>query len=406
MQAHGRWATEPNGGQTAEAHCNLLAPTAIRRLSARSFSGLGGQRRSSLIVPLAYGALQAIQDNDDPPKFAEVTMPRTAKARQRRSMTGATAASFHEGSRSEILADYLFSAWGTVTPARRQSDYGLDLYCTLTERVGQCARVQEYFSVQVKSGSNALWSFNDISSVKWLVEHPQPLFLSTIDKKRGTVRVYHTIPRFQIWALGPLPDCVEFKTGGGTSGQFDPCDNLPSCSLSAPILDVGLSDLTDEGQMKKLKEIFAYWVGLDRDNCELVRAGLLRFRRPHRYETNKMPSTDTQLDLAYVDDQTLKRGLRRLAEGLECIGGQLSHPNRSNYGFGLELLLDRIQKEFPDAFKGNHFWRHRVPGWMGTYVLTRLNQAVGGTGYHYSGLDAVEGELANIPLVKRYLARD
>lgn len=61
--------------------------------------------------------------------------------------TGAVAANLHEASRAEIFADYLFSAWGTVTPARRQSDHGLDLYCTLTERIGQLARVREYFSV-------------------------------------------------------------------------------------------------------------------------------------------------------------------------------------------------------------------------------------------------------------------
>src|SRR5690242_12796256 len=79
-------------------------------------------------------------------------------------VTGAVAANPHEGSRAEILADYLFSAWGTVTPARRWSDYGLDLYCTLTERVGKLARVKEYFSVQVKSGANPSWSLNDRAS--------------------------------------------------------------------------------------------------------------------------------------------------------------------------------------------------------------------------------------------------
>lgn len=42
-------------------------------------------------------------------------------------MTGAIAANPHEGSRSEILADYLFASWGTVTPVRRQDD--VDLYC-------------------------------------------------------------------------------------------------------------------------------------------------------------------------------------------------------------------------------------------------------------------------------------
>ena len=71
----------------------------------------------------------------------------------------------------EILADYLFSNWGTVSPVRRQDDYGIDLYCTLTERVGQRARVQHYFSVQVKS-TEAPWIFNDRESVVWLVQHP------------------------------------------------------------------------------------------------------------------------------------------------------------------------------------------------------------------------------------------
>jgi hypothetical protein len=320
------------------------------------------------------------------------------------SMTGATAAGFHEGSRSEILADYLFSAWGTVTPARRQSDYGLDLYCTLTERVGKRARVREYFSVQVKSGDDAFWSFNDSASVKWFVAHPLPLFLSTVNKKKGVVRVYHTIPRFQIWALGALPSRVQLVPGDGHNGKFDPCAELPICSLSAPILQVNLLDLTDDIRMKQLRDVFAYWVGLDRDNCELVRAGLLRFRRPQSYETNKVPVTNTQLDLSYTDHEILKRGLFRLAEAIECIGGQLAHPYRGNYAFGLQaaMLLDRIQKEFPRVFESNPFWQHRVPGLLNQFVVTRLRQ-VHGTGYHYIGLDAVERALANIPLVRKYL---
>jgi Domain of unknown function (DUF4365) len=319
--------------------------------------------------------------------------------------TGATAANFHEGSRSEILADYLFSAWGTVTPARRQSDYGLDLYCTLTETIGHRARVQEYFSVQVKSSDGALWAFNDTASIKWLVDHPLPLFLCTVNKKQGVVRVYHTIPRFQILALGALPDRVKLIPENGQDGKFDPCAELPICSLSAPIIQVNLEDLTDDIRIKQLRSVFAYWVGLDRDNCELVRAGLLRFRRPNSYKTNKVPSTDTQLELLYTDSQILNRGISRLAEALDCIGGQLAHPTRANYGFSLNaaLLLDRLQKEFPSAFEGNHFWQTRVPGLMNMYVVTRLAQA-SGAGYLYGGLDAVKEALENIPLVKKYLA--
>lgn len=46
-------------------------------------------------------------------------------------MVGAISPNLHEGSRSEILADYLFSTWGTVTPVRRQDDFGIDLFARL-----------------------------------------------------------------------------------------------------------------------------------------------------------------------------------------------------------------------------------------------------------------------------------
>jgi hypothetical protein len=82
----------------------------------------------------------------------------------------------------------------------------------------------------------------------------------------------------------------------------------------------------------------------------------------------------------------------------------LAHPYRNNLRFGLEaaLLLDRIQREFPSAFAGNNWWRERVPGLMNMFVVNRLHGAHA-TGYHYSGLDAVEAALANIPLVQKYL---
>jgi hypothetical protein len=78
--------------------------------------------------------------------------------RLNRGEIGSIAPSLHEGSRSEILADYLFSSWGTVTPVRQQDDYGLDLSCTLVEMVGRRARVRDYFAAQVKS-TESPWVF-------------------------------------------------------------------------------------------------------------------------------------------------------------------------------------------------------------------------------------------------------
>ena len=84
-----------------------------------------------------------------------------------------------------------------------------------------------------------------------------------------------------------------------------------------------------------------------------------------------MPTTNSQFDLAYVDDRVLKKGLFRLAEAIECIGGQLAHPNRNWRVFALHaaVLLDRIQQEFPDVFAGNPWWKLRVPGLLKQYVV-------------------------------------
>jgi hypothetical protein len=58
---------------------------------------------------------------------------------KRVSMTGSVAANLHEGSRSEYLAHFVFSSFGTAFPVPHQEDTGLDIYCTLLERVGQRA---------------------------------------------------------------------------------------------------------------------------------------------------------------------------------------------------------------------------------------------------------------------------
>ena len=54
-------------------------------------------------------------------------------------MIGSLAANFHEGSRSEYLAQFVFSSFGTAIPVPHQEDTGLDIYCTLLEPVGQRA---------------------------------------------------------------------------------------------------------------------------------------------------------------------------------------------------------------------------------------------------------------------------
>src|SRR5262249_34825585 len=131
-------------------------------------------------------------------------------------MPGSTSANFHEGSRSEYLAQYAFASFGTAVPVPRQEDTGLDLYCTLTERLGKEIWPTAYFSVQVKSDASP-WKFPNPESVKWLVQHPLPVFLCVVNKSDASLQIYHTCPRFFASSLPPLPESLELIPG--TEGE-------------------------------------------------------------------------------------------------------------------------------------------------------------------------------------------
>src|SRR5262249_51224226 len=124
----------------------------------------------------------------------------------------------HEGSRSEYFAQYIFSSLGTCFPVPHQEDTGLDLYCTLLERIGQRAWPRHYYSVQVKS-TDASWEFNSQESARWLIEFPLPIFLCIVTKPTATLRVYHTSPRFYAWAHPPFPDTLTLRPGDGPEGR-------------------------------------------------------------------------------------------------------------------------------------------------------------------------------------------
>ena len=158
-------------------------------------------------------------------------------------MPGSTSANFHEGSRSEYLAQYVFASLGTAVAVPHQEDTGLDVYCTLTERLGQEIWPQAYFSVQVKSNATP-WTFPNQQSVKWLIEHPLPVFLCVVNKTDLALQLYHTCPRFYAWSLPPLPEKLELIPGPLGEGKSVQWEGGTSYSLSAPILAFTVSEIS------------------------------------------------------------------------------------------------------------------------------------------------------------------
>src|SRR5262249_21157630 len=125
---------------------------------------------------------------------------------------------FHEGSSSEYLAQYVFSSFGTAVPVPHQEDTGLDIYCTLLERDGPQAWPRAYYSVQVKSTIEP-WVFDNQNSVRWLIEHPLPIFLCIVRKADARILIYHTTPRFAAWILPLHRDRLELIPGTETRAR-------------------------------------------------------------------------------------------------------------------------------------------------------------------------------------------
>ena len=320
--------------------------------------------------------------------------------------SGVVAANPHEGSRSEILADYLFSGWGTVTPVRRQDDFGLDLYCTLTERAGRRAVVTDYFTVQVKSTGDS-WLFSDAKSVRWLIDYPQPLFLAWVDKRAGILRVYHTMPRFLAGALPPFPDRLALLPENRTDGSFVAWRNGTEFSLSAPILEIGISDFLSGATMAARRQVFKEWVALDRSNCDLVRQGLLRFRMPPSYRVNEDPSQSFgEMGNAVPELEHMGRGVLTAAECAECIGGQLGRRGDRAGALFAALFVDHLQRSYPKAFADQPRWRDRLPADLGRIVCQGLNSTLparSGQSYLYQGLDAVLATVMRNRRVAQYI---
>lgn len=287
-------------------------------------------------------------------------------------MTGAIAPNLHEGSRSEILADYLLSTWGTVTPVRRQDDYGIDLFCTLTETIGQRAVVTDYYSVQIKSTDDP-WLIQGQDSVRWLVEHPTPLFLGCIDKRAGVLSIYKTLPRF-LAAFGEPIDCLELVPSAGDEGSGSSWADPSRFELSAPILRVQIKDLLDAEAMKQFREVLRFWIRVDRLACRFRSMGVLRLREPHGYHVNQIPDGGiVENGHARPTSAQLETAIETTVEVLDCVGVQLLARGDQRAALYAALLLNHLRKAHGAELAKNTRFGPDAPCTLERQVAVALN---------------------------------
>jgi hypothetical protein len=200
-------------------------------------------------------------------------------------LVGSIAANLHEGSRSEYLAQFVFSSFGTAIPVPHQEDTGLDIYCTLLERNGRRAWPRAYYAVQVKSTMEP-WVFGSAESVRWIIEHPLPMFLCIVQKSDARLLIYHPSPRFTVWASPKNPSRLELIPGTATKARTSSWINGEQFKLDAPILNFTVQEVLDRDFRAHAADVLKYWIDYDVDNLFRIKSGIHHIHLPYDYETN------------------------------------------------------------------------------------------------------------------------
>lgn len=264
--------------------------------------------------------------------------------------TGSYAPNPHEGARSEYLAQYVFSSFGTSLPVLRQEDHGIDLHCSLSERKGRRAWPLAYFSVQVKSTSRPV-RYTSRDSVEWLVGYPAPLLLCVVDKKAVQIRVYQTTHRFAAAVGAELPDQITLTMDRAGEGRTLAWDDTGTCRLGPPILQFSPDDLLDGRQFEQYRRVLNFWVLCDQANVRRYQMGMRSLTIPSTYTTNEVPSGATgRYFLNYPTPQIRARAEDTAFELDEWLG-----PLMLNDGDRLGALLTALMLRHrdPDYVKGH-----------------------------------------------------
>lgn len=212
------------------------------------------------------------------------------------------------------------------TPSRRgaqrssspqQADHGLDLHCTLMEQVGKRLIAKWPYTIQVKSEMKPV-VFDGKDAVRWVIEHPLPLFLCIVNKASARLSVYHTLARFHAWSLGEWPDRLAMIPAPAIPGQEGRCISWPGSydlSLDQPILDFSVNEMLDEVFWKNAREVFERWIEVENDNLTRVRTRLFSCRVPDPYKTNEWSLRGLGHDCAGPPQPRTVRPDDREAEG-------------------------------------------------------------------------------------------
>ena len=248
---------------------------------------------------------------------------------------GAVAANYYQGARSEYLAQYVFSMFGTAMHVPHEVDTGFDLACTLTRTAGGRGEPYAYYSVQVKSTPGP-WVFDGPGAVRWILGYPAPLLFCILDKRTAQFTVYQLRARLDVAAMTGCPPSLRLIPGepGSTAPvQGEPGINARrrprigwdadgNVELGPPVLQFTIADFMKEEECEVIRDVLDYWVLLDLRNILRQQMGMRAASGPAFYETGKVPPASGfgTFGMSVVPDDVRALAGQTAAEHLDWLG--------------------------------------------------------------------------------------
>jgi hypothetical protein len=162
------------------------------------------------------------------------------------------------------------------------------------------------------------WVFGGPESVRWIIEHPLPIFLCIVQKSEARILVYHTTPRFAVWALPTsYQNRLTLIPGTETKGRtvdWDWSTGGDTLNLKAPILNFTIQELFDSDFHARAAAVLKHWIDYDLENLVRIRSGLPTLWAPHDYETNTTTFTGWTQQGGRFREDLLQRAQNRLKE--------------------------------------------------------------------------------------------
>jgi hypothetical protein len=166
------------------------------------------------------------------------------------------------------------------------------------------------------------WTCDSPEEVRWIIEHPLPIFLCIVQKSEARILVYHTTPRFAAWILPIHTKHLKLIPGTETKAQTveGGWAEGESFNLTAPILNFTIQEVLNPGFRIQVEKVLKYWIDYDVENLFRIKSGIHHFRVPMQYETNSTAGSGGLIGMGGpFSEQSLVNAEDRLKELLGLV---------------------------------------------------------------------------------------